>query len=197
MAPLVGGQALVVATGLASAAIEAAGFWFALVVAIFACFVLALVAVPVGDLLLLRNLHRALIRQGGTVSRFETKRLPAEPDAMAPDGSDVRVLLGLRGGSMAHFELPPGHTATAVTHRTVEEIWFFLSGRGEMWRKMDNYEEIVSVEAGVCITITLGTHFQFRAFADEPLAAVGVTMPPWPGKGEATVVEGKWSPTLP
>ncbi|HEY7648659.1 MAG TPA: cupin domain-containing protein [Methylomirabilota bacterium] len=123
---------------------------------------------------------------------FKTKRVPAARDAVAPDGSDVRVLLGLDAGGMAHFELGPGRTSTAVTHRTVEEIWFFLSGRGEMWRKQDGREEIVPVESGVCLTIPLGTHFQFRSLGPEPLAAVGVTMPPWPGEGEAVMVRGKW-----
>ena len=125
---------------------------------------------------------------------FATKRLPVERDDVAPDLSDVRILLGLRGGGMAHFELAPGRTSKAVTHRTVEEIWLFLSGRGEMWRKQGAREEVVSVERGVCLTIPLGTHFQFRAFGDEPLAAVGVTMPPWPGAGEAYDVPGKWEP---
>lgn len=128
------------------------------------------------------------------VKNFATKRLPTAPDAVAPDGSDVRVLLGLRGGGMAHFELAPGVTSRAVAHRTVEEIWFFLTGRGEMWRKLDDHEETVAVEPGVCITIPLGTHFQFRSFGDEPLAAVGVTMPPWPGEGEAYEVPGRWAP---
>jgi len=128
---------------------------------------------------------------------FETRRLPAERQAVAPDGSDVRILLGLRGGGMAHFELPPGGTSTAVTHKTVEEIWFFLSGRGEMWRKTEGHEEVVAVEAGVCITIPLGTRFQFRALGEGPLAAIGVTMPPWPGEGEAVLIEGKWQPSLP
>lgn len=128
---------------------------------------------------------------------FSTKRLPVGRDAVAPDGSDVRVLLGLKGGGMAHFELLPGQTSTAVTHRTVEEIWFFLSGRGEMWRKQERQEEIVPLEAGVCLTIPLGTHFQFRSFGYEALAALGVTMPPWPGEGEAILVQGKWEPTAP
>src|SRR5215475_14201560 len=105
---------------------------------------------------------------------FDTKRLSALPDVVAPDGSDVRLLLRLAGGSMAHFELPPGQTSTAVTHRTVEEIWFFLSGRGEMWRKQEGQEEIVPLESGVCLTIPLGTHFQFRSFGYEALAALGV-----------------------
>jgi mannose-6-phosphate isomerase-like protein (cupin superfamily) len=131
------------------------------------------------------------------MDEFKTMRVPVAKDAIAPDGSDVRVLLGLRGGGMAHFELPPGQTSTAVTHRTVEEIWLFLSGRGEMWRRQGAREEIVPVEAGICLTIPLGTQFQLRSFADEPLAAVGVTMPPWPGEGEAMPVQGKWTPTVP
>ena len=128
---------------------------------------------------------------------FSTKCLPNTPDAIAPDGSDVRILLELAAGGMAHFELAPGETSTAVAHRTVEEIWFFLSGRGEMWRKQDQREEVVPVQPGVCITIPLGTHFQFIAFGHEPLAALGVTMPPWSGEGEAYVVEGKWEATVP
>jgi mannose-6-phosphate isomerase-like protein (cupin superfamily) len=126
-----------------------------------------------------------------------TKRLPAARDAIAPDGSDVRLLLQLRGGGLAHFELGPGEVSTAVAHRTVEEIWFFLGGRGEMWRKLNNDESVVPVEPGVCLTIPLGTQFQFRTFGQEPLAALGVTMPPWPGAGEAYVVAGKWPPTVP
>lgn len=55
---------------------------------------------------------------------FKTKRLPPGRDAVAPDGSDVRISLGLNGGGMAHFEHSPAQTSTAVTHRTVEEIWF-------------------------------------------------------------------------
>ena len=65
---------------------------------------------------------------------FETKRLPLTPDVVAPDGSDVRVLARTERGSMAHFELAPGRASAAIRHRTVDEIWFVLSGRGEIWR---------------------------------------------------------------
>ena len=127
---------------------------------------------------------------------METRRLGDEPDAVAPDGSDVRVLLALRGGGMAHFELAAGQTSVAVEHRTVEEIWYFLSGRGEMWRKRGDREEVVAVGPGVCVTIPLGTCFQFRAFAGEPLSAIGATMPPWPGAGEAILGTGPWIPSV-
>ena len=126
---------------------------------------------------------------------FGTKQLPAARDVIAPDGLDVRVLLGLARGGMAHFVLAPGQVSTAVTHRTVEEIWYVLSGRGEMWRRQGDREEVVAMTPGVCLTIPLGTHFQFRSLGTEELAAVAVTMPPWPGDGEALVVAGKWQPT--
>jgi mannose-6-phosphate isomerase-like protein (cupin superfamily) len=131
------------------------------------------------------------------MTAFQAKRLPEARDVSATDGCDVRILLGLAGGTMAHFQLPPGQTSTAVTHRTVEEIWYFLSGRGEMWLEQEGREEIVPVESGVCLSIPLGTRFQFRSLGDQALAAVSITMPPWPGEGEAVVVRGTWEPTVP
>ena len=126
------------------------------------------------------------------MTRFATLRLPAERTVVAPDGSDVRVLLGAAAGGMAHFELAAGRPAAAVTHRTVEELWDVVAGRGEMWRKLGDVEETVALEPGLCLTIPLGTHFQFRAAPDQAVAAVAVTMPPWPGDGEAVPVRGPW-----
>ena len=125
-------------------------------------------------------------------------RLPAARDVVAPDGSDVRILLRLAGGSMAHFELAGGRTSRAVVHRSVDEIWYVLRGRGEMWRSQaarqgrEGREEIVPLEPGTCLSIPVGTSFQFRALGDGPLAAVAVTMPPWPGEDEAREVSGAW-----
>jgi mannose-6-phosphate isomerase-like protein (cupin superfamily) len=126
---------------------------------------------------------------------FRTLQLPPEPTVVAPDGSDVRVLLSLPGGSMAHFELAAGSTSHAVEHRTVEEIWYVVGGRGQMWRRAGDEEDIVALQPGLCLTIPLGTRFQFRA-GDQPLAAIAITMPPWPGADEAVLVEGHWPPTL-
>lgn len=126
---------------------------------------------------------------------FATRRLPASWDETAPDGSEVRVLLRLQGGSMAHFLLPPRRTSTAVRHRSVDEIWYILGGRGEMWRRQGAHESIVPLEAGVCLTIPRGTVFQFRTLGAEALTAVAVTMPSWPGADEAERVEGRWIPS--
>ena len=123
---------------------------------------------------------------------FGTMQLPAAPDAIAPDGSDVRVLLQLGRGSMAHFELAAGRVSRAVAHHAVDELWYVLSGHGQVWRRQGRRQETVRLRPGTCLSIPASTHFQFRADAGGPLAAVGVTMPPWPGADEAYDVPGAW-----
>jgi mannose-6-phosphate isomerase-like protein (cupin superfamily) len=127
---------------------------------------------------------------------FVTKQLATFPDVTAPDGSEVRVLCSTSRGSLAHFTLPPQAVSKAMAHHSVEEFWYFVSGRGQMWRRLYDREEIVDVGPGVAITIPIGTHFQFRSISHEPLAAVGTTIPPWPGEGEAFAVDGIWEPTV-
>ena len=132
----------------------------------------------------------------GNLTGFDTRRIAEAPDAIAPDGSEVRLLGSSRYGSMASFRLQPKAVSRAVAHRTVEEIWYFTGGTGRLWRKVGDHEEIVEVAAGVSITIPTGAHFQFRCDGAEPLEAVAVTMPPWPGSEEAYSVAGKWEPTV-
>ena len=123
---------------------------------------------------------------------FATRLLPAAPDAYAPDGSEVRLLCQLAGGSMAHFRLPPRACSTAVVHRTVGELWFVVAGEGELWRSREGVVETVALRPGVAVSIPVGTSFQFRAAASSEVAVVGVTMPPWPGDDEAVAVPGAW-----
>lgn len=130
---------------------------------------------------------------------FETKKLPVATDAVAPDGSEVRILLGIRErGSMAHFRLGAGQVSKRVTHRTVDEIWYILGGKGQLWRwQFGGTEDIVDLEPGVCVTIPVGTHFQFRADPSDRLDILGVTMPPWPiDREEAVRTEDHWPPHL-
>lgn len=123
---------------------------------------------------------------------FETKRIGTEPDAIAPDGSEVRLLSATARGSMAAFRLMPGAVAKAVEHRTVEEIWYVVAGTGRIWRKSDDREEVTELAPGLSLTIPTGTRFQFRCDGDIPLDIVAVTMPPWPGSEEALFIDGKW-----
>lgn len=128
---------------------------------------------------------------------FTTTHLNSAVDYAAPDGMAVRLLPELPRGGIAHFELEPFGIARAVSHRTVDEIWYFLTGRGQMWRKQGDREQTVDVFPGVVVTIPQGTQFQVRSCGWELLAALGVTMPPWPG-GDAEIifVTGPWKPTV-
>jgi len=119
--------------------------------------------------------------------------LAAAADVIAPDGSEVRLLMTGARGSMAHFRLPPRAVSKAIRHASVDELWYFVAGRGRMWRKGVAGESVIDVYPGLSIDIPVGTAFQFRADGDAPLEAVGVTMPPWPGMEEAIFVVGAWS----
>lgn len=125
-------------------------------------------------------------------SSFRTDSLPIEPDCFAPDGSEIRLLPALKGGSLSHCTLQPEQMSLAVVHRTVEEIWYVLSGEGEIVRKLAEQVETTSLSSGVSLTIPLGTHFQFRNTGTEPLCIVIATMPPWPGPEEAIPVPRLW-----
>jgi mannose-6-phosphate isomerase-like protein (cupin superfamily) len=131
------------------------------------------------------------------MSELCDRLLPPEPEAVAPDGSLVRLLCAVDQASMAHFELGPGEVSRPVVHRTVEEIWFVLEGLGVMWRKHPSqlpYE--VDLRPQVSLTIPVGTTFQFKNTGRLPLAIVGVTIPPWPGDGEAMPGDGPWVPSV-
>jgi mannose-6-phosphate isomerase-like protein (cupin superfamily) len=127
---------------------------------------------------------------------FGTLPLPAAPTTTAPDGTAVRPLLTLAGGSFAHFTLPAGAVSGAVRHQTVEEIWWIVSGEGEIWRAQHGRGTVEPLQPGVCLSIPLGTAFQFRSRGDTPLTFVAVTMPPWPGMEEDLAARGLWEPTV-
>jgi mannose-6-phosphate isomerase-like protein (cupin superfamily) len=115
---------------------------------------------------------------------------------MAPDGSEVRILCALARGGMAMFTLMPETVAKAVAHRTVEELWCITRGRGRLWRKAGDQEEVTDLMPGISVAIPTGAQFQFRNDGTEPLEIIAATMPPWPGEGEAYFVTGTWDPTL-
>ena len=119
-------------------------------------------------------------------------RLSTQPDALAPDGSEIRLAGSVRGGSLVECTLPPGKVSAAVRHRTVEEMWLLVGGAGEVWRKLGAEESLVAVGPGAWLTIPLGSHFQFRNTGAAPLRFVIAMLPPWPGADEAERVPDHW-----
>ena len=126
------------------------------------------------------------------LATFETVQLPISHDVLAPDGSEIRVLAGTEQCSMAHGFLPPGGVSRAIRHRTVEEVWYVLSGEAEVWRRLGDDEQVITATAGTSLTIPVGARFQFRTTGDEPFQFIMLTMPPWPGEDEAEFVPGNW-----
>ena len=126
------------------------------------------------------------------MEQFQTKSLPAEFDVTAPDGSGIRILVRTERGSMAHGTLAPGSTSRAIRHKTVDEIWFVLSGMAEHWRMNDLSQETFVLRAGDALTIPVGASFQFRTIGTDPFTFVMCTMPPWPDDDEAEYVTGMW-----
>ena len=131
----------------------------------------------------------------------------ADPDAIAPDGSEIRFLIDHRhaavGASMVEVTLPAGQVSRPVFHRTVEEVWYILQGSGQVWRCPPGIEEPplvaeISVKSGDALVIPTGWMFQFSADESGSLRFLCVTMPPWPGEDEAqpTGVDGLGPPTV-
>ena len=116
-----------------------------------------------------------------------------------------------------HLQSPPGAVSRPVRHRTVEEVWYIIAGRGRVWRCPPGTPSAgvapVAVSAGDAIVIPTGWAFQFAAdgndagdgAADDAAAGglrfICVTMPPWPGMDEAEILPltsgGLGRPTLP
>jgi len=123
---------------------------------------------------------------------FATKQLGDSFDVLAPDTSEIRLLVGTTRGSLAHGTLPSGGVSLAIVHRIVEEVWYVTEGQGQVWRKVGSREMVVDVRPGTALTIPTGAHFQFRAIGPGPLRFIMCTMPPWPGAQEAVRVPDYW-----
>jgi mannose-6-phosphate isomerase-like protein (cupin superfamily) len=93
---------------------------------------------------------------------------------------------------LAHCTLPQRKTSKAVAHRTVEEIWYFVSGTGQVWRKQGDKQQVVDVHVGTNLTIPRGVHFQFRNTGADNLCFLIATIPCWPGEQEAVLVPDYW-----
>jgi mannose-6-phosphate isomerase-like protein (cupin superfamily) len=96
----------------------------------------------------------------------DTEQLPAvaclkgPPDYHAPDGSEIRLLSTMLGGGTCHCTLPVGRTSLAVAHRHVEDIWYVLSGEGEVWRKSPYAEVTAPIRSGCSLNVPPRTSFQ-------------------------------------
>ncbi len=125
-------------------------------------------------------------------------RRSAQRDAIAPDGSEIRLLADERHfasrSSLVEVTLPAGQISRPVYHRTVEEIWYVLEGRGRVWRCPPDADttsvQPQDVWPGDTLVIPIGWRFQFASAPDAALRFLCHTTPPWPGDDEAVTAEG-------
>ena len=140
----------------------------------------------------------------GSVSRPPAPSRRAEqPDVYAPDGSEIRLLSDARHGasrsSLVEVTLPAGQVSRPVYHRTVEETWYMLEGRGQVWRCPPEAITVgpepvdgplpQDVSPGDALVIPTGWRFQFAASPETALRFLCHTTPPWPGEDEAVPAE--------
>ena len=132
------------------------------------------------------------------MNTFSTMTLPLAHDVLAPDGG-----FGGQGPPFAeqwqHGALPPaGGTgfprSSAQDRRGNLGIRYFWTGRDVAVRHRTRRDLNIGSRAYMPERFPPAPLFQFRALGDEPLAAVAVTMLPWPG--EAEIVDGRWEPTV-
>jgi len=112
--------------------------------------------------------------------------LKSQPDYAAPDQSNIWLLGSEPAGGVVICTLAPGRASVPVRHRTVEELWYVIDGRGEIARRHGDRDPFIDeLESGVCIDVGTGITFQFRALGDHDLTLLLLTMPAWPGSDEA------------
>ena len=132
-------------------------------------------------------------------------RRAESPDTLAPDGSEIRLLLGATEAatkaSLVEVTLGAGQVSRPVRHRNVEELWYVLEGFGRVWRCPPGHDpasaDPVDVGPGDALVIPTGWSFQFAA-GDSALTFLCFTSPPWPGEDEAQPASsgGLGSPTV-
>ena len=121
-------------------------------------------------------------------------RASPEPDTIAPDGSEIRLLAtraqGATRASLCEVRLAPGAVSRPICHRSVEETWYVVEGRGHVWRCPPGADaDPVEVGPGDTLVIPTGWQFQFRAARETTLRFLCFTSPPWPGADEAKPAE--------
>ena len=122
----------------------------------------------------------------------ETVELKEKCDYHAPDVSEIYKLADGSKGGLCQCILPVGGKSKATSHKTVEEVWYFVEGQGEAYRRGFNNDKPTAVKSGTSLVIPVKTTFQFRNIGEVPLKFIIATMPPWPGPSEAKMETGIW-----
>jgi mannose-6-phosphate isomerase-like protein (cupin superfamily) len=110
---------------------------------------------------------------------WETKAVADEYDYVSPGGvSEIRLLPSFEQGEVTHARANPSGPSLAATTSGLGEIFYVLSGEGELWRRSGELADVTHLHPGRCVSVPPGIEFQYRAL-DGPLAFLVATAPRW------------------
>jgi mannose-6-phosphate isomerase-like protein (cupin superfamily) len=113
-------------------------------------------------------------------ARIEISNRARAKSFVTLDGSAIRELAGPRRGGSAHQSLaeatvPAGQMTIEHLHRTSEEIYYFVAGRGRL--RLGGQEH--DVAAGDCVVIAPRTPHKLWAGAEGDLVLLCACAPPY------------------
>jgi mannose-6-phosphate isomerase-like protein (cupin superfamily) len=122
---------------------------------------------------------------------MQIARLDTLKSFITADGSSIRELAhpswtAARRQSLAEATLEPGGETAEHYHPQAEEIYYFVSGRGEMRLGEDDVAEIA---AGDCVVIPPGTPHKLWNTGAEPLVLLCSCAPAY--SHDDTVMTGR------
>ena len=95
-----------------------------------------------------------------------------------PQTPPIDPIGSLQQGGLANWRLEAGTCSMAVRHQAVSQLWYVISGHGELWRANgDGDQSVTLLWPGVGFDIPAGTDFQVRASGQEALRVVLLSMP--------------------
>jgi mannose-6-phosphate isomerase-like protein (cupin superfamily) len=118
------------------------------------------------------------------------------PDAIAPDGAEIRVLVSGPDDGATRLSLAEalGGRTRKVYHQTIyEEVWYILQGTGTMHLQAPHAaeEEVFQVVAGDAVLIAPRHGFWVQNTGEVDLIWLCCGSPPVPGAEEAQL----WPPS--
>ena len=118
------------------------------------------------------------------VNDFSFMQVGHQAPFLADDGSIIRNLPSLGNVQTVQCTLRPNEVIQACVHKTVSQIWYVISGEGEVWLKDKlGIETVNKINSGTSFTVPLGFSFQFRNTGSVNLEIFIVNASPWSGPG--------------
>jgi mannose-6-phosphate isomerase-like protein (cupin superfamily) len=114
---------------------------------------------------------------------WQTRQLNSSHDGQALDGASIWLLPRTPFSSAIYCELPGATTSKATYNLWIHEIWYFITGIGELARwpmaAAPDTRTIVPVSPGLAVTIPPQVNFQYRS-TEGRLAFLCFVAPAWP-----------------